>query len=193
MDPDRLVRDFDPDTGFANPDSVGEKRLSDLSGVFADEAAYAAACREADPLVYSVQVFAPGGGEGDLHLGYGRILPGAVGGEFFMTRGHVHARIDMAEIYLGLRGRGLMLLQAVDGGTARTLELAPGRAVYVPGSTAHRTINTGPEPLAYFGIYSAVAGHDYERWAEEGGFDVVVVKGGDGPAVLPREEALRMR
>lgn len=191
MDPSHFVREFDPDTGFASPDSVAHRRLRDLEGVFADEEAYAAACRSENPLVYSVQVYAPGNAEGDLHLGYGRIQPGTVGGEYFMTRGHLHARVEMAEIYLGLRGSGLMLLQGADGGRPRTLPLTPGRAVYVPGSTAHRTINTGSEPLAYFGIYPAVAGHDYQSWGRDG-FDAVVLKGDHGPEVFSREEGIHM-
>ncbi len=39
------------------------------------------------------------------------------------------------------------------------LPLEAGAVVYVPGHTAHRTVNTGPAPLVYLGIYPWDAGH----------------------------------
>jgi glucose-6-phosphate isomerase len=192
VDIERLVRDFNPEHGFTEPDSVTERRLHDLSGVFADTAAYEAACLAGNPLVYSVQIFTPGGGEGDLHVGYGTIEPGTVGSEFFMTKGHVHERAEMAEVYIGLRGKGYMLLQDVRDGGNRAVELGEGRIVYVPGHTAHRTVNSGSGRLAYFGIYSAAAGHDYRRIAEDD-FDAVVLRGAAGPRLVPRREVRDMK
>ena len=47
------------------------------------------------------------------------------------------------------------------------MPLTPESAVYVPGHTAHRTINTGDMPLTYLGIYPARAGHDYGVIADD--------------------------
>ena len=65
-----------------------------------------------DPPVYAVSSFEPGDGEGDLHYGLGVVQPGTVGQEFFMTRGSLHAWRPASELYIGLDGRGLMLLEA---------------------------------------------------------------------------------
>lgn len=186
---DTLVRAFASRTGFANPDSTTERHLRDLEGIFADAAAYEAACRQENPLVYSVQTFAPEAGEGDLHTGFGRIEPGTVGNEFYMTKGHVHSRAEMAEVYVGLSGVGLMLLKGVGNPRPAAVELSAGRVVYVPGHTAHRTVNVGDEPLCYFGVYSAVAGHDYSALARDG-FGATVLRSRHGAKILHRGEEL---
>ena len=54
------------------------------------------------------------------------------------------------------------LSDLIDGTERRgTVTLAENTVVYVPGHTAHRTVNTGSEPLVYWGILSSEAGHDY--------------------------------
>jgi glucose-6-phosphate isomerase len=57
--------------------------------------------------------------------------------------------------------------------------------VYVPGFTAHRTINTGSEPLTYFGVCPAEAGHDYAVIAERN-FSHVVIEVNGSPALAER-------
>ena len=169
---------FDTDSGRIPGFPLSERRLSDLGGCFADPAAYAAALAAGDPVVYSVSTVEPGQGAGDLHYGLGLIQPGRVGAEYYLTRGHLHAWREAAEIYIGLRGVGAMLLEDEDGGASKFLPFGPGSAVYVPGYTAHRTINTGDEPLVYLGIYPARAGHDYGALATRNFRDVVVAIGG---------------
>jgi len=44
----------------------------------------------ANSLVYSVAAVEPAYGEGDLHCGLGLLMPGRIGPEYFMTRGHLH-------------------------------------------------------------------------------------------------------
>jgi glucose-6-phosphate isomerase len=135
--------------------------LSDLRGVFSNATALEAAIAKDDALVYAVCAASGPESDGELAYGIGVICPGAVGGEFYLTKGHVHAWREAAEVYIGLAGRGLMVLQEEDGRGARTEELAAGTIVYVPGRTAHRTVNTGAEPLVYLGVYPSTAGHDY--------------------------------
>jgi glucose-6-phosphate isomerase len=48
-------------------------------------------------------------------------------------------------------------------------------AIYVPGRYAHRSVNTGTEPLVTFYVFPANAGHDYKT-IEIKGFRVLVVE-----------------
>ena len=139
----QLLSRFDPATGALEGRPVIERRLSDLRAVFSDPRAFEGALEVGDPLVYVVSSFEPGDGEGDPHYGLGVVQPGTVGQEFFMTRGHLHAWRPASELYIGLEGRGLMLLEPETGGPTSTVPLEPNTIVYVPGYTAHRTVNTG--------------------------------------------------
>ena len=58
-----------------------------------------------------------------------------------------------------------MLLENETTGESKLLSQVPDSLVYVPGFTAHRTINIGDVPLTYLGIYPADAGHDYKAIA----------------------------
>jgi len=176
---------YDLETGALAGQPVLRRHLSDLSGLVADEAALQAALREGDPVIYTVSTWQAAAGEGDLHVGLGVVFPGKVGEEFFFTKGHVHAWLPAAEIYLGLSGQGLMLLEDLHSGESRVLPLQPNAMVYVPGYVAHRTINTGGAPLVYLGIYPARAGHDYTAIAARN-FRKVVLCRADQAVVLDR-------
>ncbi|MEZ4589815.1 MAG: glucose-6-phosphate isomerase family protein [Chloroflexota bacterium] len=167
-----------------------ERRLSQLDNVFADPQAFAQTLAAQDnPLVYSVSSVAPAEGNGQLHYGLGKIMPGKVGQEYFMTRGHYHEWREAAEIYLGLSGTGYMLLETEGSDDGQLIPLLPNSIVYVPGFTAHRTINTGDTPLTYLGIYPAEAGHDYGALAQSNFRHVVVDVNGE-PTLLRRAEYL---
>ena len=162
-----------------------QRRLSDLRGCFADASAYAVALAQGDPVIYTVSTVEPARGPGQLHGALGMIMPGRVGAEYYLTRGHLHAWRPAAEVYLGLRGQGVMLLEDEVTGESEMVPLLPHSAIYVPGCTAHRTINTGDEPLVYLGIYPAEAGHDYEAIAKRNFRQVVVAIEGR-PTLLDR-------
>ena len=99
---------FDLHEGLiVNHDPV-EKRLSALAGCWADPDAYARTLALSDPLVYRVTSAPEASGPGDLGYGLGCLLPGRVGDEYYLTRGHLHKRREAAEVYIGLRGVGLM-------------------------------------------------------------------------------------
>lgn len=161
------------------------KRLSDLAGCWADEAAYAAACAAGDPLVYQVTSAPEDPAAGGLGYGLGCLFPGRVGAEYFLTRGHLHQRREAAEVYIGLRGHGLMVLEDERTGRCTTLPLHAGASVYVPGYLAHRTVNTGDEPLIYWGVYPNDAGHDYGFVAKRN-FSQIVVAVDGAPTVVKR-------
>lgn len=61
--------------------------------------------------------------------------------------------------------------------------MRPGIVNYVPGHWAHRSVNTGAEPLVFYAVYIGDAGYDYATIAEHG-FPVRVIDGGRGPEVV---------
>jgi glucose-6-phosphate isomerase, archaeal len=185
MNIEQLLSRINPSTGVI-PGAVTVKRyLSDLRGCFHDAAAYDRAMVLSDPLLYSVASVEPGSGPGDLHYGLGTIMPGRVGDEYFMTKGHLHSWREAAEIYIGLSGEGCMLLEDHGTGECCMVPLCSNQVVYVPGHTAHRTINTGRHPLTYLGIYPAQAGHDYGAIARSN-FRCVVIERDGGPIMIER-------
>ncbi len=163
--------------------AVQERHLSDLRGLFADAAAEARLL-ERNPLVYRV-CDATDLPKDDGHLLFSTtvIEPGRVGDEYFMTKGHFHARADRAELYYGLSGQGMLLLQTPEG-RFETLPMVAGTAAYVPPYWGHRTVNTGEEPFAFLAVYPADAGYDYGTIARDG-FSALVVAGAEGPRVIP--------
>jgi glucose-6-phosphate isomerase, archaeal len=168
-----------------------ERWVSDMKGYYADQDAYQSLLAQEDTLQYTVSMVEPAHGQGDLHYGIGRLLPGRVGQEYFMTKGHFHAWRAAAEYYIGLRGEGVMLLESEDGAESQLLPLTPNAMIYVPGYTAHRTINTGAVPLIYIGICPAQAGHDYGTIGERN-FRHVVVEINGKPMQMEREAYLAL-
>lgn len=158
-----------------------EKRLRDLDGLYGQAAAFNAALQgDADRVVYEVTEFRPGESSGDLIFGVTRMEPGRIGDEFFLTRGHLHARADRPEIYIGEAGRGVMLLESLAGET-RTVEIVPRSICYVPPYWIHRSVNVGQQPLVMTFCYPSDAGQDYGIIARAGGMRHRVVRdGADG-------------
>lgn len=175
---EKLLSRYDSVTGEIAGAAVVKRCLGDLNGCFANAEAYGCALAQSNPLIYSVAAVEPAGGEGDLHYGIGRLVPGKIGDEYFMTKGHLHAWRPAAEFYFGLTGEGVMLLEDEATGESRMAPLLPNGVVYVPGHTAHRTMNVGSTPLTYIGVYPARAGHDYSTIAKANFRCVVVERGG---------------
>ena len=187
--PFRVMLDFD--TGSLTPytDSF-ERRLSDMAVAYEDQDAVAGLLSAGqDPVIYT-------GYDADVphaadHLPFRTTIinPGVIGSEFFMTKGHHHRR-DTAEIYVGMSGSGLMIMQTRDG-HARSAELVPSAAVYVPPGWAHRTVNVADTPLVFLAAYPGDAGHDYES-VERLGFSRRVHRRDGGyelrPAAAPDRE-----
>ncbi|PSN06858.1 glucose-6-phosphate isomerase family protein [Siccibacter turicensis] len=147
--------------------------LGDLPSVFANDIAW----RQSDPRqpVYRVEMFESPSGEGYLYTGVTHLHPGLIGDEYFMTRGHFHARREQGEIYFGLCGEGLLLLQD-EQGKARLEQVSTGSVHIIPGFTAHRLINTGSGVLSALAVWPSLAGHDYAALAQ--GFALRVVEQG---------------
>jgi len=137
------------------------KKLSDLVGLYADEAAFdAAAALDGDRIVYQVQDRAPAQSKGDLIFGITQMQPGRIGDEYFLTRGHIHATGNRPEIYYGEAGQGLMLMESPEGET-RIIEIQPRVMCYVPPFWIHRAINVGQDALVMTFMYPSDSGQDY--------------------------------
>jgi len=172
---------IDPGGALRGRTGSYEKRLGDMQGVYRDRDAFAAALAEhgAQHLVYQVEEHRNVDGPGALIIGTSTLLPGRYGDEFAVTRGHLHVRADRAELYHCLSGRGVMLLDTVDGRT-HAVPLSAGEAVHVPGHWVHRSVNVGDEPFVTLFCYNADSGHDYELIADAGGMSQLVVTDGAG-------------
>ncbi len=168
---------IDSRTGIVSPSTtVYEKRLSEFRGVYSDTAALdALIASKGDLVTYTVSERKDPGT--DIFFGTTVMQPGRVGEEYFMTRGHFHARRDRGEIYYTQSGEGLLLLQSRDG-EIRTVEMKPGVCASIPPDWGHRSINTGTEPLVFVWCCNQDAGHDYAEIATRGMRQLVVQRGG---------------
>lgn len=180
---------FRPDVGrLEGSNGRYEKFLTDLGGLYRDDAAYAERLAADDGApVYWVETTRTEEGPGGLITGISVLEPGRVGAEYAMTRGHLHAIADRSELYVGLSGHGVMILDTVDGQT-QVVEVTPGKAVYVPGQWVHRSVNVGAERFSTLFCYAADAGQDYAIIERAGGMKSLVVANGDGYAVQPNPD-----
>ena len=155
-----------------------QRRLSDMTQMYADrEEAARILADEGDRLIYEVHTVELPIEEGQIPHCTTRILPGHIGGECHMTKGHFHARREQGEVYFGLSGQGLLLLQTAEGDTSE-LEMRAGSSAYVPPYWAHRTVNIGAEDFVFFSIWEARAGHDYGTIERDGFRKLVVLREG---------------
>lgn len=176
-------RSFDVDlqTGLMNgTGSRYQKFLRDLSGLYADSAAFSAlAAERGEEVVYEVTDHRPNSNPGDLITGVTRMSPGKVGDEFFMTRGHIHAAIDRPELYFGLKGHGVMLMESPSGDT-RVVEVKANTACYVPPRWIHRSVNLGRGDFVMLFCYPADSGQDYAIIEQSNGMKLRIVDDGAG-------------
>lgn len=157
-----------------------QKKISDLNGIYADQTIFSAMCADdPDRIVYEVCEVRPQAKLGDLIFGTTHMEPGKVGGEFFVTRGHIHACANRPETYYGESGYGLMLLESPRGET-RIMDVKSKTLIYVPPMWIHRSINVGDTPLVMSFCYPVDSGQDYDVIAQSGGMAVRIVADGDG-------------
>lgn len=160
-----------------------QRRLSDLRGQFQDQNAYAAMLAKEDTLLYEVYEIQRPHAVGELLSGISVVHPGKVGREFFMTKGHFHAVIDTAEVYLCLKGEGFMVMENPEG-DCQVEALSPGKVLYVPPRWAHRSVCSGrQEDLVTFFVYPGNSGHDYGT-IEAHGFRKLVLEGASGIEIV---------
>ena len=199
-------------SGYLSGDNISESKrtLGDLKNVFQDEAARA----QMNPatIVYEVQshMAVKDGTPGGLFFGTSNVMPGQVGGEYFMTKGHYHARRECGEYYWCIQGTGALILMDESGkcwfepmqpgslhyipgymdesGKCWFEPMQPGSLHYIPGYIAHRLANTGDTPLRVGACWPSDAGHDYASIAEHG-FTARLMNVGGVPTLVQEGQA----
>ncbi len=165
--------------------SESKRILSDLHGIFEDDAAFGK--MDQDTLVYRVQChFAEQEGKvGGLFFGTSYVYPGAVGNEYFMTKGHFHSKIDTAEYYWCIEGEGVLILMD-ENRNCWAEKMTKGSLHYIPGKVAHRIANTGENILTVGACWPSDAGHDYAA-IKETGFSSRLKNVNGVPTLIPAE------
>ncbi len=186
-----FLSQFNRETGVITDVTPKIRYLDSLRGLFLDDTAFNHVLEINNPVIYRVSSVEPALGDGQLHYSLGMLMPGKIGREYFFTAGHIHTCRPAAELYIGLTGEGILLLQEESSGATQVQPLQPDLAVYVPGHTAHRTINCGDKPLVYLGVYPSRAGHDYSSITENN-FNKVVLEVNGQPTVMDRKEAIEI-
>lgn len=148
------------------------RRGKDMAGFFAEEP-------EEGSVIYEVYELES---SGHIKLAVTIMKPGKAGNEYFMTKGHYHEDERAGEVYFGLKGKGLLLLQTKEGQTDE-MELTPGAVASIPPGWAHRSVNIGDEDFVFLAVYPANAGHDYGA-IEKHGFIKRVVEMDGKPRVV---------
>jgi glucose-6-phosphate isomerase len=172
------VFSFELETGISKENKSSKRYLSNLRGIVADEAALEEMIKKEDALVYEFYEMGVPEHSGDLAFGTSICYPGKVGKEYYMTKGHFHNILDTAEVYLCIRGNGLILMENPEGDCSYEV-LTPGKMVYVPKRFAHRSVNIGSEPFVQFFTFRADAGHDYGTIESKGFRKLVVEQNGN--------------
>ena len=174
--------DFDTVTGVSKTAETTKRRLSQMKDMFYDSKAADEILKTDDPLIYEFYELGCPERPGDLLFGTTILYPGKVGSEYYMTKGHFHTHLETAEVYYTLDGEGYMVMENPEGDTIE-LPLTKGQAVYVPRRYAHRTVNTGTQPLVLFFTFAADAGHDYGT-IETKGYHKMLVEQNSKAAVI---------
>lgn len=175
--------DFDLNNGFSKKAETTKRYLSQMKNMFYDVKAAEEILKTEDPLVYEFYELGFPEREGDLAFGTTILYPGLVGEEYYMTKGHFHTKLATAEVYYTLSGEGYMVMENPEGDTIE-VPLVKGQALYVPRRYAHRSVNTGSEPLVMFFTFDADAGHDYGT-IETKGYHKMVVKRQGKTEIVP--------
>ena len=170
---------------FGAPVQFQQRQLKEILSIFRDQEALKLIPPQTT--VYKVQSWLPvaDGTTGGLFFGTSTIMPGKVGNEYFMTKGHFHAQSDRAEFYWGVQGKGVLILMDHNRNTWGE-EVYPGSLHYIGSDIAHRLANTGDENLIVGACWPSDAGHDYDEIAINGFSARLVVI--DGKPILVAEK-----
>ncbi|MFX1497130.1 MAG: glucose-6-phosphate isomerase family protein [Promethearchaeota archaeon] len=178
-----LAIEFNLNTGLsANRKSI-KRLLSDMEGMYFDDEKLTEMVKKKDIMVYEFYDLGIPRESNQLAYGTSILYPGKVGTEYFMTKGHFHSKINLAEIYYCIKGHGYLLMESLVG-DVEIQEMKPGISVYVPPEFAHRSINiSSKEPLISFFTVRADAGHDYKT-IETKGFRKLVIEEHGKPKII---------
>ena len=156
------------------------RNVSDLAMMFSDQETVRQIVSLGDKLVYVIRYYPFFTSKSDMALGTTAILPGKVGDEYHMTKGHFHARDDQPEIYYCVQGEGFLQMES-RAGDYHAVPWQAGTITHIPPQYAHRVINTGRTTLVFVASFHVAAGHEYEL-IEARGFKNIIIEH-DGKAV----------
>ena len=169
-----------------------EVRLSDLAPyVYNTKVVAERLARKEDPPIYSYFDCVQPSMIGEMNFGVTILSPGKIADEYNFTRGHYHTDTGAAEIYIGIRGEGFLLMQKRNG-SCKIEKIERGKMVYAPRDwNGHRTVNAGKDKLVFLTIEQAASGHDYETIKRNGFAKLVIEKNGkpkliDNPKYKPQ-------
>ena len=93
---------FSENGKLLNANGRYKKHFSDLEGLYEDEESFSRMLPEwSEKVVYQVEDHRASEQPGDLIYGTTVMMPGKVGNEFFITRGHQQQKAECAETYFG--------------------------------------------------------------------------------------------
>jgi len=129
--------------------------LKDMPEYFKDKEAVAKNLRK-NPVIYTVFVKE----EKELNYYLTVLMPGKIGKQYFMTRGHMHKR-PLSETYMLVGGNAWLLMKK--GKEKSLTKMEKNIAYIVPGDFAHRVINPGKKEALFLTITPKEAGHIYKK------------------------------
>ena len=177
-----FLMNLDFKSGDLKPnDRTHIRKLSHMKGMFLSAESEGLVLESSDPIIYSFSEKNLPEEPGHLQIAMTSINPGKVGKEYYMTKGHYHKLAHTSEVYLGLEGKGCLLMQTVEGNFA-SIDIFPGGLAYIPPYWGHRMANTGETPFIFFAVYPGDAGHNYGD-IEKSGFAKILVER-DGKPIL---------
>jgi len=165
----------DFETGNFGPYNNRDKRfISHLEGYFYFEEKLKREIDGNNKLVYEVFKKNVPLNPGQLQHCITLIYPGTVGGEFFMTKGHYHKNINSAELYLCVKGEGILNLET-QGDKTSYIKMNKGVWSYIPPGWAHRMINISDKSTFIFlSTWPGDAGYDYKSILKKGFSNIFV-------------------
>lgn len=172
------VTEIDLSSGILKDRVPIKRQLTDMRDVFYDTAAYNASLAQSDALVYAYYDLGIPKDHNEVAFGTSIIYPGKIGSEYYMTKGHLHAVLETAEVYFCLRGHGYVLMENPEG-ACESREMTPGIAVNIPGRFAHRSVNVhASEPFVFYFAVPGHAGHNYGAIEAQGFHQLLVERDG---------------
>ncbi len=159
------------------------RKVSDLAMMFADQQAVEQLIKSGNPEVYQIRYYPFQTKNSDMALGVTMILPGKVGNEYYMTKGHFHEADNQPEIYHCVQGKGVLQMMTIDGDYVA----APWQKdtiTHIPPQYAHRVVNTGNIPLVFVASFHLAAGHVYGPIENKGFKYIIVEKDGKPEEIL---------
>jgi glucose-6-phosphate isomerase len=177
-----FLMNIDFKSGDLKPnDRTNIRKLSNMKGMFGDRESEGRILEKEDPVIYAFSEKILPEEPGHLQIAMTSINPGKVGEEYYMTKGHYHKLAHTSEVYLGLEGKGCLLMQTAEGNFS-SLDIRPGVLAYIPPYWGHRMVNTGETPFIFFAVYPGDAGHNYGDIEKTGFVKILVAR--DGKTIL---------